>query len=106
MNEQPRYKKPNISEFEEPILLDIITDIDILLFCNGISFHADKRIDSKNNIFKNNKASAIFEEGKLTILTGSILPSVDSKKDNTNIDNVYYKEQMKKFGDMSIQFQN
>jgi len=99
MNEQQRDKKPNVNEFEEIILLDIITDIDILLFCNSISFHTDK-----STIFKNRKAKAIFEEGKLTILAGSILPSLDSKKDNIKADNTYYKEQIKNVNDMLIQF--
>lgn len=103
MNSQPRDKKPTISEFEEPLLLDLISSIDILLFCNGISFEV-KQIKNKE-IFSCNKAKAIFEDGQLIILADSILPNIDERKDKINPDNNYYKEQIKNFESMISQFE-
>lgn len=79
MNDQLREKKPIINKFEESLLLDLISCIDILLFHNGITFETKQKNESME-IFSCNKAKAIFENGKLTILSDSILPSVKEKK--------------------------
>lgn len=43
-NDQHCEKKPNISQFEEPMLWDLIDNIDILLFANNVDFNNKKQI--------------------------------------------------------------
>jgi len=91
MNEEKRERKPNIDQFEEIQILNLISEIDSLLFCTGIILTERKNINETNEIFTCNKAKAIFENGKLTILSNSILPSIDAKKEKINNNSFYYK---------------
>lgn len=106
MNAQLRDKKPNVSEFEEPTLIKMISEIDTLLFCTGITINANKSSSKRNNIFICNKAKGVFENGKITILAGSFLPDVTPKLNNLKPDNTYFEEQKNIFSEMIRQMQD
>jgi hypothetical protein len=66
---------------------------------------AKNDVNEKTNIFKNNKAQASYENKKLTILPGSILPRIENKMNELiKKNNVGHNEQIKIFSDMLVQF--
>ncbi|MGL5522096.1 MAG: GIY-YIG nuclease family protein [Metamycoplasmataceae bacterium] len=101
-NVQQRDKKPNVNDFEEPLLKSIISSIDDLLFFIGIEFNREVKTIKKQNIFKCKDSSAIYQDGKIIILKNSILPSVADKIEKINKDNKYYDEQYKTFTSMQL----
>ncbi|MGL4183958.1 MAG: GIY-YIG nuclease family protein [Metamycoplasmataceae bacterium] len=105
-NIQQRDKKPNVNDFEEPLLKSIISSIDDLLFFIGIEFNREVKTIKKQNIFKCKDASAIYQDGKMIILKNSILPSVADKIEKINKDNKYYDEQIKIFTSMQLYLEN
>lgn len=104
-NNQLRDKKPNISDFEEPIMMDIIKNIDEFLFFMEITFSESDVIKKNDEIFKFRESEAIFENGKITLLTGSLLPnpimSIANVKDSEYSDS--NKNTLRK---MSLQLEN
>jgi hypothetical protein len=95
MNKDERNKKPNVTKFEEIKLLNLISDIDILLFCAGITLTETKNINKSNEVFSCNKAKSIFENGKITILSDSVLPLITGKKEKMDVNTNYYNENYK-----------
>ena len=95
MNKDERNKKPNVTNFEEIKLLNLISDIDILLFCAGITLTETKNINKSNEVFSCNKAKSIFENGKITILSDSVLPLITGKKEKMDVNTNYYNENYK-----------
>jgi hypothetical protein len=73
-----------MSDFNEPSLKQYISTIDKILFGINITFNSKKGVNKKVSVFNNNKAQAIYENEKLTILLDSVLPNVNNKIDNIN----------------------
>lgn len=86
INDQLRDKKPNISEFEEPTLNDLIGIIDMLLFANNINLDEKKEIE-KDYIFTMADSRLIYVNGEYRMLAKSILPNVLSKIEKLDIQN-------------------
>ncbi len=103
MNEEKREKKPNIDQFEEIQILNLILEIDSLLFCTGIILTERKNINKTSEIFTCNKSESVFENGKITILANSTLPFIEEKKDKMDVNNTYYHENYKILSDMQNQ---
>lgn len=98
-NDQPREKKPNISPFEEPTLLDLIDNIDILLFASNIKFNDQKQI-KKEYIFLLNNAFLVYIDGQCKMLKGSKIPNICTAIEKTSKGNRYYDMQIRKLHDM------
>jgi hypothetical protein len=106
MNKDERNKKPNVTNFEEIKLLNLISDIDILLFCAGITLTETKNINKSNEVFSCNKAKSIFENGKITILSDSILPVISGKKERMDLNSKYYNDNYRILENMENQLIN
>lgn len=93
-NDQPREKKPNISQFEEPMLLDLIDNIDILLFANNVDFSNQKPI-KKEYIFSLNESYLIYVDGQYKMLKDSKIPNIYRAIEKANTENRHYDRQIK-----------
>ena len=85
VNLDERNRKPNINEYDEIELNDIIKNIDILLSFLDISFDDIKLTTETEFYFK--QAKAIYSNGEFIILKGSILHNFsDSLLENLDKD--------------------
>ncbi|MGD9901445.1 MAG: GIY-YIG nuclease family protein [Spirochaetales bacterium] len=92
-NKDERNIKPNISQFDMPILESYIEDIKFLLKAENISIAVEKKQKIKLYYNKHKTASIYFNNGKFIIKSGSEIkhPSETTKAYNNDTSSFYNK---------------
>lgn len=95
-NKDKRSNKPNISDFEEPALLELATQIEFLLACQGIRAQNKKVKTLKNQIIYpaigKYKAQLIIKDGEFILLKGSLINKPSEKLKEATRKNAYFRQ--------------